>query len=101
MALPEVVFPGDAAVGGEVTRDEQAELLPEVGAHLRYPLGHQALRGDHQRPPYQAPELELPHDETRLDGLAEAHLVRQEIAHAVIGNGPGESPNLMRQRDDG
>lgn len=58
MALPEVVFPGDAAVGGEVARDEQAELLPEVGAHLRDPLGHQALRGDHQRPPHQAPELD-------------------------------------------
>jgi len=29
------------------------------------------------------------------------HLIRQEIAHAAIGNGPGERPNLMRQRDDG
>jgi len=101
MALPEVVFLGDAAVGGEVARDEQAELLPEVGAHLRYPLSLQALRGDDLRPPHQAPELELSHDETCLDGFTEANLIRQEIAHAVIGNGPGESPNLMRQRDDG
>ncbi len=101
MALPEVVFSGDEAVGGEVARDEQAKLRPEVGAHSRHPLGHQALRGDHQSPPHQAPEFELAHDETCLDGIAEDHLVRQAIAHSVVGNDPGERPNLMRQRDDG
>jgi len=77
------------------------ELLIEVYGHLGNPLRHQALRGDHKRSPHQALEPELPHDETCLDVLAEAHLVRQELAHTVIGNGPGESPNLMRQRGDG
>jgi len=101
VALPEIVFLGDAAVGGEVTGNEQAELLPEVGAHLRHPLSHQTLRSDDQSPPHLSPELELPHDETCLDGLAETHLIRQEIAHTVAGNGSGERPNLMRQRDDG
>ena len=70
-------------------------------AHLADPLGHQSLRGDDQRPLDQPAELELPHDEPGLDGLAQADLVRQEIAHPVVGDGAGQGPDLVRQRDDG
>ena len=65
------------------------ESLAEVDYHLGNPLCYQSLRGDDQRPLDQPAELELPHDETGLDGLAQADLVRQEIAHTVVGDGAG------------
>ena len=85
----------------DVLGEHELEGLPEMEAHLADPLAHQSLRSDNQRPLDQPAELELPHDETGLDGLAQADLVRQEIAHPVVGDGAGQSPNLVRQRDDG
>ena len=85
----------------DVLGEQELESLTEVEAHLADPLAHQSLRGDDQRPLDQPTELQFPHDETGLNGLAQADLVRQQIAHSIIGDGTGQGPDLVRQRDDG
>ena len=71
-----------------------------MGPHFADPLAHQPLRGDDQRPLDQPAKLEFPQNESGLDGLAQADLVRQEIAHPVIGDGAGQGPYLVGQRND-
>jgi len=92
---------GDPFQGLDVLGEHELEGLAEVEAHLADPLAHQSLRGDDQRPLDQPAKLELPQNESGLDGLAQADLVRQEIAHAVVGDGAGQGPYLVRKRDDG
>ena len=65
------------------------ELLVEVHHHLGNPLSDQSLRCDDQRALDQPAELESPQDEPGLDGLAQTDLVRQEIAHPIVGSGAG------------
>ena len=71
-----------------------------MGLHFRHPLGSDAFGRDDQDSPNQPAQLELAHDQTGLDGLAETHLVGQQIAHTVSGDGPGQGVDLVRQRDD-
>ena len=85
----------------DVLGEDKLEGLPKVEAHLADPLAHQSFRGYHQRPLNQAAELELSHDKTGLDGLAQADLIRQEIAHPVISDSARQGVNLVGQRDDG
>ncbi len=80
---------GDPFQRLDVLGEHELEGLSKVEAHLADPLAHQTLRGDDQRSLDQSAELELPHDETGLDGLAQADLVRQEIAHPVVSDGAG------------
>jgi hypothetical protein len=77
------------------------EMLMEVAPHFGYPLGHKSFRGDDQRALEQSTELEFPQDEPGLNGFAKADLVRQEITHPVAGNGTGQCPDLVWQRDNG
>ena len=78
----------------------ELELLVEVGLHFRHPLGSDSLRRDNQCPTHQPAQLEFAHDQTGLDGLAETHLVGQQVAHAVAGDGTGQGVDLVRQRND-
>ena len=99
VGLPDVVFLGDAAERGEVARDEEAELLVEVGAHFRDPLGDESLGRHDQRAAHRATQLELAHDEPCLDRLAQADLVRQQVADAVVRDRTRQGADLVRQGD--
>ena len=79
----------NAAKRFDIIRQDKLKTFVEVGLHFGHPLAHQSLRGDDERPLDQASELKFPHDETGLDGLAQTDLVRQEIAHPVVGDGAG------------
>ena len=46
VALPDVVFLGNAAVSREIAGDEQPEILVEMSAHLGHPLSHKAFWSD-------------------------------------------------------
>jgi hypothetical protein len=97
---PDVFAGGNAAVGGEVGRGEETELLAKVGLHLRHPLGDKALGGDHQGAPDKPAQLQFAHDEAGFDGLAQADLVGQEEADAVLGDSTPERFQLVRQGND-
>ncbi len=75
----------EGAKRGELGRFDQPERLAEVQAHLRLPLAHQALRRHHQHAPHHPAQLQLPQDQPGLDGLAQADLVRQQVADALPG----------------
>jgi len=70
-----------------------------VGLHLLDPLWHQSLRGDDQHPFDEPPELEFAEDEPRLDRLAQADFIGQEVADAVVGHRPRQGVELVRQGD--
>ena len=78
---------------------EELELLVEVGLHLLDPLRDEPLGGDDQDSLDQPPELEFPEDQPRLDGLAQADLIGQQVADAVVGHRPRQGVKLVRQRD--
>lgn len=82
-------------IDGKIRRNQGVKILMEVGAHLRHPLGHQPLGGDHQRPSHQATELELAQDQPGLDGLAQPDFIGQEVTHAVAGNRPSQGTDLV------
>jgi hypothetical protein len=84
----------------DVVAQHELELLVEVGLHFRHPLGSDSLRRDDQCPTHQSAQFELAHDQPGLDGLAETHLVGQQVAHAVTGDGPRQGVDLVRQRND-
>jgi hypothetical protein len=70
-----------------------------VSLHLLHPLGHEALGCDDQHPLYKPAQLELPEDEPGFDGLAQAHLVGQEVTNPVAGDGTRERVQLVWQGD--
>ena len=96
---PDVLGAGQVAPEGELAGGEELELLVEVGLHLLDPLGHQPLGGDDQDSLDQPPELEFPEDQPRLDRLAQADLIGQEVADAVVGHRPRQGVELVGQRD--
>ena len=96
---PHVVGAGETTERGEVARDERAELLREVSAHLRDPLVDQSLGRHYQRPANHTSQLELAHDQPGFDSLPQAHFVRQQVADEVPARRPRQRLNLMRQRD--
>ena len=67
-----------------------------MGLHFRHPLGGDAFGRDDQDSPNQPAQLELSHNQTGLDGLTKTHLVGQQVAHAVAGDGPGQGVDLVR-----
>ena len=79
---------------------DEPEVLVEVALHLRLPLQHQSRRSDDEDPPHKPANLQLAQDQTGLDRLAEPHLVRQQIADAIAGDGALQSEQLVGQRDD-
>jgi hypothetical protein len=85
---PQVVLAADPPQGCEIAGDQQAEIFAEVRLHFRDPLGDESFGGDDQRPRDQAPQLPFPLDQSRLDRLAQSHLVGQQASHALAGDGP-------------
>ena len=86
--------------GGQFCRVDELKLLTEVQAHLGLPLAHQPLGRHHQHALGHAAQLQFAQDQPGLDGLAQAHLVRQQVANAVLAHGSVERIELVRQRDD-
>ncbi len=86
--------------GADVVAQHELELLVEVGLHFRHPLSGNTFGRDNQGSAHQSAQLEFAHDQPGLDGLAETHLVGQQVAHAVAGDGPGQGVDLVRQRND-
>jgi len=87
--------------GLEVRPEDQVELLAEMEPHLLHPLGHEPLGGNHRGPPDQSPELQLPEDQPGLHGLAQAHLVGQQVAHPIASQGLGQGVDLVGQGKHG
>ena len=75
------------------------ELLGELALHLVGPLRRQSGRAHHERAPHEASCLELLQDEACLNGLSEADLVCQQVAHVVVGERAVKGVQLVRQRD--
>ena len=55
----------------------EGEVFIEVLAHLVLPLREQRLGRQHQRSAHRATQRQLFVDQSRLDGLAQAHLIRE------------------------
>jgi hypothetical protein len=69
--------------GRQFGRLDELQLLAEVQAHLGLPLAHQPLGRHHQHALGHAAQLQFAQDQPGLDGLAQAHLVGQQVANAV------------------
>jgi hypothetical protein len=54
-----------------------------VGLHLADPLARESRGRDDEDALGEAADLQLAQDEPRLDGLAEADLVGEQVAHAI------------------
>ena len=89
---------GDLADGVEVRGQKQVELLVELLLHLGHPLRGEASGAHHERSAHESARLELLQDEPGLDGLSQTHLVGQQVANVVVGQGAVERVKLMRQR---
>jgi hypothetical protein len=68
------------AVGDVALAAEHLEVEAEDLVHLAVPVVHEAGWDDHQRAVQLAPARQLAEEQRRLDGLAEAHLVGDEVA---------------------
>ena len=81
----------------DVVTQNGLELFVEVGLHFRYPLGGDIFGRDDQGSAHQPAQLEFAHDQPGLNGLAETHLVGQQVTHTVARDGAGQGVNLVRQ----
>ena len=84
----------------ELAWRQEPELFAEVGLHFLDPLRHKSFRRNHQDPFDQPTELQFPEDQPRLDGLAQAHFIGQQVANLVVAHRTGQGVELVRQRDD-
>ena len=100
MTPPDVLLLGDSAIGVELAGIEVPEILTELFPHFDNPLRNKPLRRDHQHTLHQSPQLQFADREARLDGLAETHLVGQQVAHLTrMGDHASQAPYLVGQRD--
>src|SRR5271166_1938740 len=76
---PDVLGARQVTPEGELAWGEELELLIEVGLHLLDPLRNDPLGGDDQDSFDQPSELEFPEDEPRLDRLAQADFIGQQV----------------------
>ncbi len=85
------------AKGCQLGGFDKAQVLAKMQTHLRLPLPDQAFGGHHQHPSHHAAQFQLAQDQASLDGLAQAHLVRQQVANAVAAHGPVQRVQLVGQ----
>ena len=100
MLAPQVVVRvrGRLAEGRQFRGLDKAEGLAKMQVQLRLPLPHQPLRRHDQDALDQAAQLQLAQDQASLDGLAETHLIRQQVAHPRAADRALQGIELMRQR---
>ena len=97
-------------------RHHQLRLNVELVQQLSLPLVGQRRRAENHRSVHLASVHELPEDETRFHGLADAHIVRDQEAHGIqaqrhhqrhelVGSGinanPAEAAERTGARPDG
>ena len=103
MHAPQVLFLARAAAaplpeGRQLGRLDELELLAEVQAHFGLPLAHQSLGRHHQDALHPATQFQFAQHQAGLDGLAQAHLIGQQVANAVAADGAVQRIELVRQR---
>ena len=74
----------------------EGEWLVELGVQLPEPLAGEVRRGDDQHPLDHAAGAQLLQHQAGLDGLAQAHLVRQQVAVRRVLHHPMGYEHLMR-----
>jgi len=99
---PQVLFLARAAAaplpeGRQLGRLDELELLAEVQAHFCLPLAHKPLGRHYQDALHPATQLQLAQHQAGLDGLAEAHLIGQQVADTVAADGAIQCVKLVRQ----
>ena len=94
---PERVDPDPAlsSQSVDVVGIDDLEAEAELLTHLPLPLQAEARRADHEDPPGLVAEHELLHDETRLDGLAQANVIGDQQVHAGHPQSPHQRQKLV------
>ena len=100
---PQVLFLARAAAaplaeGRQLGRLDELKRLAKVQAHFRLPLAYQPLGRHHQDALHPATQFQLAQHQTGLDGLAQAHLIGQQVADTVAADGAVQCVELVRQR---
>ena len=65
--------------------------------HFRHPLRDESLGHDDEDAPRQAAQFEFAHDESGLDGFAQADFIAKQEADAILRDGAAERLQLVRQ----
>ena len=97
MQLPEVFLiapplPERRQFGGF----NELKFLAKVQPHFSLPLTHQPLRCNDQDASRHPTQFQFAENQARFNGLAQPHLIRQQVANAVAAHGTVQRIQLMR-----
>ena len=84
---PDILAGRYAPIAGKIGGREEAKFLAEVRLHFGHPLRDESLRRDDQNAPSQAAQLEFAHDESGLDGFAQADFIGEQEADTILRDG--------------